>query len=802
MRRFVAASASLLVVAALCVSGSAVASAAPSVAAGLVVPGDWSAMDADAAGTSGIAAGTGITPANIASLSQSWVSPSATPYRFLQAGGLVIFFFVDSVNSGIRAVSAKTGAVVWSRNLVGPGMVADGSTLFVSSNRVTPGIGAIAGVEALNLATGVTKWYTAGPVSAAYYQRGQMAVGQGSVFASLSLGNNDYIIALDEATGRIRWISAPSYGGGVSYSGGHLFAPGSNGGFTVFDAATGHGLWKGEATDDLWAPTIIDNMVISGGGSEQDSISGTPATGCAQTALGYACPATWTVSVPGPVVALAASGTTAVAAVDHGNLSYLQAIDVRTGALLWGAPNPRDFPAVAIAGSFVYVVGGTGGLDDTITAWPLAGCGTALCSTPAWTYQVPVNDRGDESALVIAHGQLYLCLNGALQRLALTPGTVIPVSARRLLDTRSGFGAASAGSVGARRALALPVAGRGGVPTSGVSAVVLNLTVTSPQTGGYLTAWADGTSRPGTSNLNFGPRQTISNTVIAPVGIDGKVALFNGSFGAIQLVADVTGYVQSGTVTTPGGISTLTPSRLLDTRTGLGSAAPLPIGPGRTLALAVTGRAGVPTSGVSAVILTVTAATPRAAGYITAWADGTTRPGTSNLNFSKTDTIATTVIAPVGTDGKVDLYNGAPTATHLVVDVSGYIHSGTVTNPDALTIVAPTRVLDTRTGLGTTGPSAIAPNTVVSLAVAGRGGVPSSATAVILTVTATSPTRNGYVTAWADGTVRPATSSLNFTTAQTIANTIIVPIGPNGHINFVNGSNGTVNLLADVTGYL
>ena len=397
---------------------------------------------------------------------------------------------------------------------------------------------------------------------------------------------------------------------------------------------------------------------------------------------------------------------------------------------------------------------------------------------------------------------MYLALSGALQTLALTPGTVIPLSARRLLDTRSGFGAASAGSVGARRALALPVAGRGGVPTSGVSAVVLNVTVTSPQTGGYLTAWADGTSRPGTSNLNFGPQQTISNTVIAPVGADGKVDLFNGSFGAVQLVADVTGYVQSGTVTTPGGISMLTPSRLLDTRTGFGAAAPLPIGPGRTLALAVTGRAGVPTSGVSAVILTVTAATPRAAGYITAWADGTTRPGTSNLNFSKTDTIATTVIAPVGTDGKVDLYNGSPTAAHLVVDVSGYLRSGTVTTPDALSVVAPTRLLDTRTGLGTTLPSAIPPSTTLSLAVAGRGGVPTTATAVILTVTATTPTRSGYVTAWAEGSTRPATSNLYYTAGQTIANTVIVPIGPDGHIDLVNGSAGSLDLVADVTAYL
>ena len=111
----------------------------------------------------------------------------------------------------------------------------------------------------------------------------------------------------------------------------------------------------------------------------------------------------------------------------------------------------------------------------------------------------------------------------------------------RLLDTRTGVGAAQA-AVGAHGIVHLQVTGRGGVPASGVSAVVLNVTVTAPSGAGFVTVYADGTALPGASNLNFVPGQTVPNLVIAPVGADGKVDLYNGSNGTVQLIADVDGY--------------------------------------------------------------------------------------------------------------------------------------------------------------------------------------------------------------------------------------------------------------------
>ena len=80
-----------------------------------------------------------------------------------------------------------------------------------------------------------------------------------------------------------------------------------------------------------------------------------------------------------------------------------------------------------------------------------------------------------------------------------------------------------------------------GVPASGVSAVVLNVTVTQPTAAGHITVYPDGTSRPLAANLNFVAGQTVPNLVVAPVGADGKVDLYNGSAGTVQLIADVSG---------------------------------------------------------------------------------------------------------------------------------------------------------------------------------------------------------------------------------------------------------------------
>ncbi len=88
------------------------------------------------------------------------------------------------------------------------------------------------------------------------------------------------------------------------------------------------------------------------------------------------------------------------------------------------------------------------------------------------------------------------------------PAGYVGLQPYRLLDTRNGTGGASA-PVGEAQYRWLKVAGRGGVPGSGVSAAVLNLTVTGPTAAGYVTAFPSGVRRPTASSLNFVPGQTL-----------------------------------------------------------------------------------------------------------------------------------------------------------------------------------------------------------------------------------------------------------------------------------------------------
>ena len=128
--------------------------------------------------------------------------------------------------------------------------------------------------------------------------------------------------------------------------------------------------------------------------------------------------------------------------------------------------------------------------------------------------------------------------------------------------------------------------------------------------------------------------------------------------------------------TSSGSYVALNPARLLDTRYGIGAPA-APVRTNGTVSLQVTGRGGVPAigspGGVSAVVLNVTVTAPKAAGWVTVYPDGTSQPGTSNLNYLTGQTVPNVVVAPVGADGKVNL--AVTGSTHLIADVSGYMRS-------------------------------------------------------------------------------------------------------------------------------
>ena len=227
------------------------------------------------------------------------------------------------------------------------------------------------------------------------------------------------------------------------------------------------------------------------------------------------------------------------------------------------------------------------------------------------------------------------------------------------------------------------MSGRGGVPATGASAVVLNVTVTEPVGGGFVTVWPAGSARPLASNLNFTSGLTVPNLVTVKLGEGGRVSLYHSGFAA-HLVADVAGWFGE---TSGARYHPVVPARVLDTRIPViqlppgmlppGSVYPPPHYPnvvpaGGVVELEVAGQGGVPANGASAVILNVTAVDPAGGGFLTVWPAGQPRPLASNLNFVASRTVPNLVVAKLGAGGQVSIYNGSGNTVHLIADVAGW----------------------------------------------------------------------------------------------------------------------------------
>ena len=227
----------------------------------------------------------------------------------------------------------------------------------------------------------------------------------------------------------------------------------------------------------------------------------------------------------------------------------------------------------------------------------------------------------------------------------------------RVLDTRYGIGAPRA-KLGPGRTLTLTVPG---LP-AGTTAVAINVTVTNPTARSYLSVYPGHGPRPTASNLNFTAGQTIPNLVLVPLGPGGTVTFYN-AVGTVNVIADLVGHYAPAT---SAGFTGQNPTRVLDTRYGIG-APRAKLGPGRTLTLTVP---GLP-AGTTAVAINVTVTNPTAGSYLSVYPGHGSRPTASNLNFTAGQTIPNLVLVPLGPGGTVTFYNSVGTV-NVIADLVGY----------------------------------------------------------------------------------------------------------------------------------
>jgi hypothetical protein len=390
-------------------------------------------------------------------------------------------------------------------------------------------------------------------------------------------------------------------------------------------------------------------------------------------------------------------------------------------------------------------------------------------------------------------------------------GAYVPLSPARILDTRSGLGAPT-GQVGPGGRLDVQITGQGGVPGSGVAAVVVNVTATDTTAGSYLTVWPTGLPRPVASNLNWTAGKTVPNLIEVAVGVGGKVSLFNAA-GSTSVIFDVAGYVATPTAVPgyTGLYNSVVPKRVLDTRDGTGGVPVGTVGPGETIKVRVSGTPNIPSAGVAAVVLNVTVTDPTAPSYLTVFPTGVAQPVASNLNFVPGQTVPNRVIVQVGTNtadgtsGWVSFFNAAG-SVNVIADVGGWFTDSS--NASAVGSrfvgVTPARILDTRNGTGGFS-SPLGAGQTIAVSMAGQGGVPAMnagtpPTALVLNVTVADTTAGSYLTVWPDLTAQPIASDLNWASGLTVANLVVVKVGSDGKISLYNPA-GSANVIIDVVGW-
>ncbi|RNL57393.1 hypothetical protein D7003_06375 [Arthrobacter oryzae] len=215
----------------------------------------------------------------------------------------------------------------------------------------------------------------------------------------------------------------------------------------------------------------------------------------------------------------------------------------------------------------------------------------------------------------------------------------------------------------------------------------------------------------------------------------------------------------------------------------------------------VAGVNGVPADATAVVLnLTVTGPASESAdisfGFVTAHAAGSAKPNASNLNYAAGQTISNLAVVPVGTGGKVTLSNtSGQGSVSLIADIQGYYQGGEPASPGAFKSMAPARFLDTRTS------AKVGPGQSVSFQAGGAGGVPADAKAVVMNLTVTEPSKFGFVTAYPAGSDKPNASNLNYAQDETVPNLAVVPVGADGKVTLTNSSTGSVQLIADISGY-
>ncbi|NQW90178.1 RHS repeat protein [Curtobacterium sp. VKM Ac-2861] len=341
------------------------------------------------------------------------------------------------------------------------------------------------------------------------------------------------------------------------------------------------------------------------------------------------------------------------------------------------------------------------------------------------------------------------------------------------------------------------VAGVAGLPSSGIGAVTMMVTIADPSGSGQLQARADDSDAATLMMIyNSGVGGNTSNTGLLAVADDGTIEVMTQTAQS-KVIIDITGYYTSTkNGVSAGGFVAMSPARVLDSRDGTGAAAgQIPAGSQRTIQ--ATGSNGIP-AGAAAVAVNIVVINREAkAGYVRPTpTDGVRSTGVLNYNSTAGLTTAMNAQVALSSAGKFSLSTAEGGGKiDLVVDIQGYFLQS---NPGGGFTPQAGRLVDTRTT------ASIAAGASFAVQVGGRAGAPTvegglSAAAVTFTAVNNSGA-DSYAKMWADGAAEPDSSAISSDTTSIVSNTVVTPVGANGNIRIKNMGTAAMNYVVDLQG--
>lgn len=356
-------------------------------------------------------------------------------------------------------------------------------------------------------------------------------------------------------------------------------------------------------------------------------------------------------------------------------------------------------------------------------------------------------------------------------------GDFVPFTTpRTIYDTRSGAKLA-AGATASFNAVNV-----GGVPATGVSALMVRVVASGPTAATWLTVYPYGTTRPGVSSVNVAATEQLSNASIVRPGANGQLTVYN-AYGNTHVIIEVQGYFTTSTGSANGGLVPVTQRRALDTtRTG----GIIPAGASRTVDLA---PAGIPAGASAAFVSLTVPPDPTVPGYFVAAPTGVAATTIGVINYENGVYSGNGAVLPLTTDARVTFTNKGTKAAHLVVDVMAYF-SKTATTGAGL------RPVTARLYSGT-----LAAQGVADIQVGGTNGLPTRGIAGAMLSMQAGGAAAGALNAWSTDAAQPGVSHVQHPANVHRRASVIVKPGADGKVRIKNLSNASALVYIDLEGW-